>query len=43
MNHLIDTINENWRILQFVKDQTPEICLEAVMQDKDAYKFIKIL
>jgi len=29
----LEVIKQNWDALQYVKEQTPEICLEAVKKD----------
>lgn len=32
---------EDWRFMQFVENQTPEICLEAVKQDPQVINYIR--
>ena len=38
-----DSVKEDPWALRYVKDQTPEICLEAVKQDKHAIIYVKDL
>lgn len=37
----IEKAKKNWRELEFVKDQTPEICLAAVNKCGLALKYVK--
>ena len=37
----IERVKRDWRELEFVKDQTPEICLAAVQQNECALQYIK--
>ena len=33
-------VQRNWEALQYVKDQTPEICMAAVKQNGDALVYV---
>ena len=36
----LEAVKQDWGALQFVREQTPEICLEAVKQDWYALQFV---
>jgi hypothetical protein len=38
----MEAVKQNGLALRYVKDQTPEICMEAVKQNIEAYKYIDI-
>jgi hypothetical protein len=37
----MEAVRQDGRALQYVKDQTPEICMEAVKQNSRAVQFVK--
>ena len=37
----LEAVKKNGRVLEYVKDQTPEICLEAVKKNGLALKYVK--
>ena len=37
----LEAVKENGWVLQYVKEQTPEICVQAILNDKDAKRYIK--
>ena len=37
----LNKVNQNGYVLQFVKEQTPEICMAAVKQYGQALRFVK--
>ena len=41
MKYVLEAVIQNGQALQFVKEQTNEICLEAVKQDRNALQFVK--
>ena len=36
-------VKQNGSTLEYVKEQTPEICAEAVKLNQDAYKYVGLL
>ena len=36
----LEAVKQDWYALQYVKEQTPEMCLEAVKQNWDALRYV---
>ena len=37
----LETVKQDGMALEFVKNQTSEICVQAILNDKDAKKYIR--
>ena len=38
----LEAVKGDWRILQFIQDQTPEMAAEAIKADESAYRYIRL-
>ena len=36
----LEAVKQDWYALQYVKEQTPEMCLEAVKENWDALRYV---